>query len=218
MSKAERARRRIRSQARQQKAALDQNRVASPKGDRPRYANGRLKPPTPNEVVVAFRRRMLGNPEAKGQNLRHAENALDLMLERGWLPKGLHTNANDYRRLYLAAFPALPGLKSGHIEEAPTAERHIDRVSASLRTPNPDGNPAAMSTLRAIWRVLDLRPASGAELVDVCLIPGAWPAWLIGMIEKRTLSPPEQQARAAFFQGLHIVGQVLARPPSALAA
>jgi hypothetical protein len=205
---------------RQAVAATKRRGALNPRSDRPRYPCGSIKPPSPNEVVVAYRRRLLDNPNAKGFALRGAENAVDLMLARGWLPMALHADAAAFRRLYLAAFPPLPDLRTTQVEEAPTGgDWTLDRIHERIvRSDNPDGNPAAMDRLRAIWRCLDLVAGARRELVGVCLIPGAWPTWLLAMIDKRPLTPPEREGRAAFFAGLHIIGRVLALPNAAIAA
>lgn len=190
---------------------LDAPRSKEP--DRARYRNGHVKPPTPNARVIAERRVLLADPQAKGAALRHAENALDLMLARNWLTEPLHEAANSFRRLYKAALPPLPDLKTTTIAEEPSRGPGL---AAPVSSPNPDGNPAAMDTLRSIWRVLALQPAARSEVIELCLLHGSWPTWLVGMIERRRLSAEEQAARRAFYWGLHNINAVLARP--ALAA
>jgi hypothetical protein len=193
-------------------------RLAAPhpkKADRPRYPGGRLKPPTPNPRVVAERRLLLNAPEAHGAALRHAENALDLMLARGWLTQPLHEAATSFRRLYRAAFPPLPDLKTVSIAEEPTRDPDIRDIRVQVSSPNPDGNPAAMDSLRSIWRVLALQPAARSEVIELCLLHGSWPTWLVGMVERRRLSADEQLARRAFYWGLHNINAVLAHHPPA---
>lgn len=190
--------------------------VAAPTGrprlEGPRQACGRLKPPTPNPVVVAQRRVLLSKPDAKGVGLRDAENALDLLLARGWLPVTLHHAAREFRSLYAATFPRLPDLRVSAVEEAPGADDHpLERgVRLALMVPQ-DGDPVAMAVLRAVWRVLAQRPGTGQALVEV-LQPGFWPGWLVAMVEGRGLSVLEKDRRAAFFLGLHLVSQVTNHP------
>lgn len=209
MSKAELERKLIKARARVRAAN-----AGRPRSSGPRHPGGDLVKRTgPNDVVVEYRRKLLGKPTAKGMALRHAENALDLMLFRGWLTKPLHETGSAYRRLYLAAFPALPDMKTTRVDEAPGEHRSATETGVQAPSlPNPDGNPAAMTMLRAVWRVLELRPGAGDQVFDVCIVKSAWPTWLQAMIINRALTPPEKSARAAFFQGLHIIGQVLARP------
>lgn len=220
MAKADKIRRLNRAKSRQATVASKRRGALNPKSDRPRYPCGSVKPPGPNEVVVAYRRLLLDNPKAHGYALRGAENAVDLMLARGWLPSVLHENAAAFRRLYLAAFPPLPGLRTVQVDEAPTGgEWTLDRVHERIiRSDNPDGNPAAMDRLRAIWRAVSLVPGARSELIALCLLPGYWPPWLIAMIEKRRLTPAEREGRASFYAGLHIVGRALALPSAAIAA
>lgn len=159
--------------------------------------------------MIEHRRKLLGRPAAKGYALRGAENALDLMLTRQWLTRPLYEGAAALRRLYLAAFPALPTVKTVNIAETP-GEATVGRLQRMFHEPNPDGDAAAMTRLRAIWRVLDLRPRARDELLELCLLSHSWPTWLLAMIEGRELIQPERRARAAFFEGLHLVNRVLA--------
>jgi hypothetical protein len=187
------------------------------KSDAPRYPGGRLKPPTPNARVIAERRLLLADAAAKGAALRHAENALDLMLARGWLTQPLHEAATSFRRLYKAALPPLPDLKTTTIAEEPSHDPDVRAVRVSVTSPNPDGNPAAMDSLRSIWRVLALQPAARSEVIELCLLHGSWPTWLVGMVERRRLSADEQAARRSFYWGLHNINAVLAHHPQARA-
>ncbi|MBV8593926.1 MAG: hypothetical protein JOZ27_06470 [Caulobacteraceae bacterium] len=178
-----------------------------------RYPSGRIKPPEPNARVVAERRFMLGDPDAKGLALRHAENAADLMLARGWLTKPLHEAAQTVTRLYKAALPPMVGAKTTSIVEEPTREAAIDRLRRGPVSPvDPDGDPRAMAVLRGLWRVLSVNPAAHREVVGLCLLAGSWPSWLVAMIEKRPLSADEADARRALFWGLHNICAALGHP------
>jgi hypothetical protein len=163
--------------------------------------------------VIAHRRLLLGKPEARGQALRSAENALDLMLARGWLPQSMHRAGRSFQRLYAMTFPRLPDLRVGAIDEAPACDDYpVDRLTRSLVRVSIDGDPAAMGTLRTIWRVLDHRVGTQSSLIEALLLPGAWPSWLVAMVQGRGLSVVETTRRAAFFMGLHLVDQVMRHP------
>ena len=82
------------------------------KGGRPRqegerYECGKLKPPAPNEKVLAFR-------EAVASNRTRAENPLDTMLENGWITHDQYITAckfRDDRRAAKMGGPAMPVAK-----------------------------------------------------------------------------------------------------------
>lgn len=81
-----------------------------------RYPGGKLKPPEPNARVLELRRSLLAanDPDAK-VDISKAENALDLMLARGWISEGQHRAARRYAALWIRhsrrVLGAAPGMK-----------------------------------------------------------------------------------------------------------
>ncbi len=107
------------------------------KTDAPRYPNGRLKPPEPNAKVITERRRILGlshDAPATADELRRAENAVDVALARGWITGAQHRAVQAYAHLVRAELGRLPLLRGAALQEtaAPAAlrvsEEGLDRT------------------------------------------------------------------------------------------
>ena len=93
-------------------------RSGSSRGGRPRkegerYPSGQLKPPGPNERVIALRTALLtgGNLGSGPVDITKAENALDLALVRGWITEDRHRGAHRYAGLFRRAMGKLPSLR-----------------------------------------------------------------------------------------------------------
>lgn len=160
---------------------------------------------------MALRRRLLDSPTASGHSLRWAENPLDLLWHRGLISQSMHEAAGSLRRLYLAAFPSMPDMASGRIDEAPGEEskRRVDRSTGSHGVANLDGNPHAMAALRDVWAALRTRPLAQREVLGLCLVVGRWPAWVEKSCGYGGLSQDDYTRRAECFAGLTIIARTL---------
>jgi len=182
-------------------AALPSSRAGRPRLAGERYANGRLKPVGPNAVVLARRRALLGDPAARGKALAAAENALDLMLARGWLSKDEHQAAQAYGQLHRRAQMGLPGMKTSNPERVGEGR--------GMGGPGPV-DPAALLRLSQIWKSLAARPAARGLLVELCVLK-AWPAFVIEAVagDPKAMSG---RARKDLAAALTVVQAVLSRP------
>lgn len=184
-------------------APVGHSRAGRPRKAGPRYANGRLKPPGPNEKVVEQRRALLGDRVAVGKALKAAENPLDLMLARGWLQTELHQAGRAFARLHACGRMSVPSVRTTSFD-APV------RAANTLTA-----DPVSLWRLREIWETLAGRPASVAALVDVCVIE-TWPAWLAGAAfasdDEVQTEYLNNRGRAALNHGLQAVADVIARP------
>jgi hypothetical protein len=90
-----------------------------------RYPSGKLKPDNqPNAVVVAQRRALLGIEEgAEKVDLSMSENALDLMLARGWITPERHRAARVYASLNRRIVGGLPRMSQASDPAAPPVDR-----------------------------------------------------------------------------------------------
>ena len=82
-------------------------------GAEARYANGRLKPPGPNERVVEMRRALLtgGRETDAPVDITKAENALDVALARGWITEERHRATQRFASLLRRTIGAMPSLR-----------------------------------------------------------------------------------------------------------
>ena len=187
----------------QRAGSIGHSRAGRPRKEGPRYANGRLKPPGPNEKVVAHRRMLLGEPDAAGARLKAAENPLDLMLARGWLQRKEYEAGRAFAALHARA----------RLGMGPVRTAKLEREGRSARPVMGDGG--AVNRLREIWSALEGRAAAVAALVDICVLE-AWPGWLTAAA--RTREPAIRAAllagekKRALDAGLTVVSEVLGRP------
>jgi hypothetical protein len=95
-----------------------------PRKEGDRYPSGKLKPPLPNQRVIAERRILLGG----AGDISKAENPLDLMLARGWITEDEHRAGRAYAFLYIKAGIDLPRLKTADLRESGSIEQDADVV------------------------------------------------------------------------------------------
>lgn len=183
-------------------AQLASSRAGRPRIAGERYENGRLKPVGPNPRVVAERRALLGSPEAKGQALKAAENALDLALARGWLSKELHQAAQDYAVLHRRGALGLAPIRTIDPEQGPGGGRTPRLADA-----------ASLYRLSHIWQALATTPSVRRMLVEVCVL-GAWPKWVIDAAAGKTGALAGVERRSLQI-GLATVHAVMRRPAPA---
>jgi hypothetical protein len=204
-------------------AAARLSRAGRPRADGERYANGRLKPPKPNPVVLAQRAALLGAGAGRGAAaLRAAENPLDLMRARGWLSAEQHAAGVTWGALYRAAGVALPVLRTLRLDEMDLAAHGAAAAAgratrSATRSPMGDGDPAAMTRLTAAWSSLTRRELSA--LMEVCVLQ-TWPAWLLTLARGEAASPDAAASaeRDRFARTLDALGEVLKTPMAKLKA
>lgn len=181
----------------------------------------------PNELVVARRRVLLGNPDAKPHETRAAENPLDTMAARGWLDPSLARAGNAYAELCrqvghharkvtasLEEAPETSGVDARRIVDMTPEEIHAIWAVLERRGSHragADGDGAAQDTKRlySLWIVLG--PSLCAELNAVC-INQSWPLWAMQMVCGRMAEEiPEKwmRKRSVLAEGLTIVREVL---------
>lgn len=138
----------------------------------PRFPSGQLKPPGPNERVVASRRALLGEGST---DLSKAECALDVALIRGWITEDRHRAARRYSQIWARharrVFGATPGIK---VSQGP--------ISQSSPVPNADPD-APMNA--GMMTPADYDLARAKRLLDE------------GQITERAYSQAERAHRAA---------------------
>ncbi len=161
-----------------------------------RYPCGKLRPPKPNEKVVALRRAMLGRSDISVMATAAAENPLDLMLARGWIDERLHRAARQYAALHVRARLDGPALRTGSYEK--TAKS----FDAAL------GDAEAMSVLRDLWTTL--AQAEAQLLLEVC-VRDSWPEWVVFRLAGREVPPVWDVKRERLMNGLERVWDRLRR-------
>jgi hypothetical protein len=198
-----------------------------------RYPSGKLKPSAealaarrPNPKVLAERRALLGRADAGPDELRRAENPLDCMDARGWLPEGLARWGFVYAELHRRAGLYQPRVTP--ITESAPQGAGVDKASLSELTPEEavrvweaamsrpaaagggEGDPEAAAVLKALWRALGI--AACTELHSVCLA-GAWPMWAMQKVCGRSdpeIAPKWLRRRETLVRGLELVREHLA--------
>jgi hypothetical protein len=200
----------------------------------PRFPGGKLKPTAeqriargPNPKVLAERRALLGRPDADAKTLRRAENPLDCMAERGWIPADLARFGHAYAELHRRA-----GLKQARTTLIADERRDgagLAAVALSSLTPDElarvwdaamsrlsaepadaDGDAEAAARLKALWRALGF--AACTELHSVCLA-GSWPMWAMQKVCGRAddeIAPKWLKRREVLLRGLETVREHLA--------
>lgn len=198
-----------------------------------RFPGGKLKPSAealaarrPNPKVLAERRALLGRAEAGPDELRRAENPLDCMDARGWLPEGLARWGFAYAELHRRAGLHQP--RTTLIADSAPQGAGVDKASLAELTPEEavrvweaamsrpvtaggwDGDPDAAATLKALWRALGI--AACTELHSVCLAR-SWPVWAMQKVCGRPdaeIAPKWLRRRETLVRGLETVREHLA--------
>lgn len=185
-----------------------------PTGGRPRlegdrYDCGKLKPPPPNERVIAMRRHMLGNPSARVGQLAVAENAVDLAHARGWLTPNQREAINAYRELYVTAGPAFAAsvlkMKVADMNRSGGGGRAVDTAQRIVQHVD-RGHPGARDDLRTIWGMLKPYPAR-QEALNAIALRSEWPRWMVDAIRRG--EEPDGRAKGDLVQALGVVQSVL---------
>jgi hypothetical protein len=199
----------------------------------PRFPGGRLKPTAeqaaargPNPKVLAERRALLGRPDAKVRDLTRAENPLDCMAERGWIPEDLARFGRAYAELHRRA--GLRQARTTLIADERSERSGVEARALSDMTPEEiaqvweaamarqaspgpgDGDPEAAAELKALWRALGF--AACTELHAVCLM-GSWPVWAMQKVCGRSdveIAPKWLLRRTVLVRGLEVVREHLA--------
>ncbi|MCR5874380.1 hypothetical protein LRS10_09515 [Phenylobacterium sp. J426] len=143
-----------------------------PRSKGARFPGGKLKPPEPNARVLQLRRSLLAanDPDAK-VDISKAENALDLMLARGWISEGQHRAARRYAALWVRhsrrVLGTAPGVKVSRaassyapsLAHAQTEEE--GPLSSGVRTPADFAYAKAVEAYEA--GRIDIRALNKAE-------------------------------------------------------
>jgi len=171
-----------------------------PRKEGDRYPSGKLKPPLPNQRVIAERRILLGG----AGDISKAENPLDLMLARGWITEDEHRAGRAYAFLYVKAGIDLPRLKTADLGEASDRDiEHAPQPGLRLRPEwMDDGDERAMDQLQALWRTLS--PLARSEMLDVCC-RDSWPQWVIWQAMGKEVPASWDRKRLALLEGLEFV-------------
>lgn len=227
--------------------SADRKRYAG-RGRRPqegeRYESGDLKPAGPNLRTIDIRKAlMVGDDgrnwtlagantivatDAEGRQERvdisKAENALDLMLSRHWMPEGLHRAARRYAAVFKRVVVSMPGMAVSRQEEArersgvnksDLAEMNdrektavfdaafsVDRLATGVddESRKEDGD-----LLRAIWTLLE--PAEARQMFVDCVLE-SWPQWVVWMAAGKPVPECWDRKRRDLFNGLAIAQAV----------
>lgn len=198
--------------------ARGSSKAGRPRKEGDRYPSGKLKPPAPNEHVVA--KRKAGDADA-------GEHPLDFALSQGWLDERLHRTAMDYRTAYgRAHFEGAPRLAMGGLAEAMPSEalklkwtemsdtdivEIFDQVF-NVETPSEDRDAgAAKAWIR--WKMLNnaLRSDEREELFRVAIL-GSWPFWMPKAASDLALGANDQRKRSLLMSALEGASRAM-RPP-----
>jgi hypothetical protein len=208
-------------------------RKGRPRKQGPRHECGKLKaePSGPTKEVLAKRRAILGNPDAKPHETRAAENPLDTMAARGWIDPSLARAGRAYADLYRRAGLFLSRV-TAQLEEAPETANVdgrrvkdwspeeiaqvwevIERRKVVIAENGEDnGDAESMAKLRGLWIGMGHRVS--AEVHSVC-IAESWPLWTMQMVAGRQpeqISTKWMQKRAELVEGLTKIRSVLTPP------
>lgn len=167
-------------------------RLRQSKGGRPRqpgdrYPSGKLRPPKPNEKVLAIRQAF--GLDKLGQKF----TPIEVAFHRGWVDEETYWAAARYAALYRLAVTGVPGYANQNLLEAPNsvdvralsfAQLTHAEVTAiwdsAMGEPAYEGDEkrAAQATKR--WRETNLRMSTEQrqEVFDVVVLE-SWPQWIV---------------------------------------
>lgn len=207
-----------------------------PRQEGERYANGRLKPPGPNQIIVARRKAIC-------DDVTMATCPLDASYARGWISKEEHAAGRAFIAIHVRAGFQGPGLASVRDMSLPTGS--ADELRANWRdmktaevmaikwsTLSPKEIAAIWdSALRDLGRYAD--PARAEEFsadanrkwrsihaslttlqrlrVDEFCIRETWPRWFLDRANGNMRGHFEDE-RSTLIEGLRIIGRALEKP------
>lgn len=162
------------------------------KGGRPRqqgdrYPSGKLRPPKPNEKVLAIRQAF--GLEKLGQRF----TPIEVAFHRGWIDEETYWAAARYAAFYRLAVTGVPAYANQNLPEAPTsvdvrtltfAQLTDAEVSAiwdsALGEPQVETDEDRRSKATRRWREVNaaMTPEQRQEVFNVVALE-SWPQWII---------------------------------------
>lgn len=162
------------------------------KGGRPRqqgdrYPSGKLRPPTPNEKVLAIRQAF--GLEKLGQKF----TPIEVAFHRGWIDEQTYWAAARYAALYRLAVTGVPAYANQNLPEAPTsvdvrtltfAQLTDAEVSAiwdsAMGEPQVETDEDRRAKATRRWREVNaaMSPKQRQEVFSVVALE-SWPQWII---------------------------------------
>ena len=169
------------------------NRRGRPRKDGVRYPSGKLRPPEPNQRVIAERTAMLG--DTKGA-LSAAEDPMTLALARGWLTEDEHRAGEAYARAYTASHPHR---LHGGLNEAPDAGTDDKRTITQMgdaeivqafdtilnSTVMPHNEERQIGARKRYVALSSLMTSTEQSEVFACFCMRSWPQWVIQRVAGR---------------------------------
>lgn len=167
-------------------------RVRRSKGGRPRqdgdrYPSGKLRPPQPNDRVLAIRRSF--GLDKLGQQF----TPIEVAFHRGWIDEATYWTAARYAVLYRVAVTGGPGYANQNLPEAPASVEvralsfaHLTDAEVTAIWDSAMGEPISATDedrrVRATkrWREVNERMSADQrrEVMSVVILDG-WPQWII---------------------------------------
>ena len=167
-------------------------RLRQSKGGRPRqsgdrYPSGKLRPPKPNEKVLAIRQAF--GLDKLGQKF----TPIEVAFHRGWIDEETYWAAARYAALYRLAVTGVPGYANQNLPEAPSsvdvralsfAQLTHAEVTAiwdsAMGEPSYEGNEERTAKATRRWREVNLRMSTEQrqEVFDVVALE-SWPQWIV---------------------------------------